>query len=59
MVNPNDSLDMCEQCGVIYECGCEVCGKVNVGETERSLGERVNILARFVHRRKLLLQLIR
>ena len=25
---------------MIYECSCDVCGKVYIGETERSLGER-------------------
>ena len=41
MVSPTDPLDMCEQCRVIYEIRCEVCGELYVGETGRSLGERV------------------
>ena len=41
MVSPKDPLDMCKQCGVIYECSCEVCGKIYVGETGRFLEERV------------------
>ena len=40
LVKPKDSLDNKEKCGVIYKVGCEECGKVYVGETERSLGER-------------------
>ena len=38
MICPKDPLDTCEQCGVIYECSCEVCGKIYVGEIGRSLG---------------------
>ena len=41
MVSPKDPLDISEQCGVIKECGCEVCGKLHVGETGHSTGERV------------------
>ena len=37
---PKDPLDDMEKCGVIYKVGCEECGQVYVGETERSLGER-------------------
>ena len=38
-VSPKDPIDMCDQCGVVYECGYEVCGKKYVGEMGRSLGE--------------------
>ena len=41
VVSPKDPLDTCEQCGVIYECSCEVCEKIYVGETGRCLVERV------------------
>ena len=41
VVRPKDPLDTAEQCGVIYLCECEVCGKSYIGETERSLGERI------------------
>ena len=41
VVSPKDPLDMCEQCGVIYECGCELCRKLYVEETGRSIGERL------------------
>ena len=30
-----------EQCGVVYETECQVCGERYIGETGRSLGERV------------------
>ena len=40
LVKPKDPLDDMEKCGVIYKVGCEECGQVYVGETERSLGER-------------------
>ena len=40
LVRPKDPLDPPEQCGVIYQTDCDVCGEVYVGETGRSLGER-------------------
>ena len=33
VVIPKDPFVMCEQCGVIYECECEVCSKLYMGET--------------------------
>ena len=47
LVNP---LDTWEQCGVIYECSCEVCGKIYLGETGRSFGERVEEHAKYLAR---------
>ena len=41
MVRPKEPLEKHEQCGVIHECGCKVSEKLYVGETGRSLGERV------------------
>ena len=41
LVSPKDPLDHGERCGVIYECACDVCGEKYVGETGRSLGERM------------------
>jgi len=41
VVRPKDPLDNDEQCGVIYECGCDNCGDKYIGETGRSLGERM------------------
>ena len=41
VVRPKDPLDTVEQCGVVYQCACEVCGESYVGETGRSLGERL------------------
>ena len=41
VVSPKDPVDTCEHCGVIYECSCEVCGKIYIGETRRSLVDRV------------------
>ena len=38
MVSSKHPLDMCEQCGIIYEGNCVVCWKVYMGETGRSLG---------------------
>ena len=40
VVGPKDPLETQEQCGVIYEFGCESCEQTYVGETGRSLGER-------------------
>ena len=40
LVKPKDPLDDMEKCGVICKVGCEECGQVYVGETDRSLGER-------------------
>ena len=40
LVRPKDPLDPPEQCGVIYQTDCDVCGEIYVGETGRSLGER-------------------
>ena len=50
VVSPKDPLDMCEQCDVIYECSCEVCGKIYMGETGRSFGERVEEDAKSLER---------
>ena len=33
-----DPLDTEEKCGAVYECKCEECGQLYVGETIRSLG---------------------
>ena len=41
VVSHKDPLDIGEQCRVIYECTCDVCGELYVGETGRYLGERV------------------
>ena len=41
LVRPKDPLDPSEQCGVVYESDCDVCGEVYVGETGRYLGERI------------------
>jgi len=41
VVSPKDPLDKDEQCGVIYQCACDVCGDLYIGETGRSLGERM------------------
>ena len=49
MVSPKDPLDTCEKCDV-YECSCEVCGKIYVGHTGRSLGERVEDYAKALAR---------
>ena len=40
LVHPKDKMEPQEQCGVVYEHGCGVCGEVYIGETGRSLGER-------------------
>ena len=45
-----DSLDSGEQCGVIYECACNVCEELYVGEMERSLEEGVEEHERSVER---------
>ena len=41
LVSPKDPLDHAERCGVIYECACDVSGERYVGETGRSLRERM------------------
>ena len=41
VVRPKDPLDTAEQCGVVYQCECEVCGERYIGETGRSLVERI------------------
>ena len=41
MVSPTDPLDSDEQCRIIYECGCNVCGELFVGETGRLLEKKV------------------
>ena len=47
MMSPKDPFDVGEQCGVIYERACDVCGELYVGETGRSLVEKVmNMLSR-------------
>ena len=35
VVSPKDPLDIGEQCGVIYEYACDVCGELYVGEPGR------------------------
>ena len=40
LVCPKDPLGLEEKCGVVYECKCEECGQLYVGETDISLGER-------------------
>ena len=40
-MSPNGPFNSSEQCVVIYECACDVCGELYIGETERSLEERV------------------
>ena len=42
MVSPKDPLHFRDQCGVIYECACDICGELCVGETGRSMVERVD-----------------
>ena len=40
VVCPKDPLlDLEEKCVIVYECKCELCGQLYVGEMERSLGE--------------------
>ena len=39
-VHLKDSLDPEDKCGEVYQCKCDKCGQLYVGETERSLGER-------------------
>ena len=41
LVHPKDKLEKQEQCGVVYEIDCNVCGEAYIGETGRSLSERV------------------
>ena len=41
LVHPKDKVMPNEQCGVVYETECQVCGERYIGETGRSLGERV------------------
>ena len=41
LVRPKDPLLPSEKWGVVYKIACEQCGDVYVGETERSLGERI------------------
>ena len=50
MVSPKDPLDSDEQCGVIYKCACDVCGELDVGETGRSVEERVEKHGRSIER---------
>ena len=50
LVSPKDPLDHSERCGVIYECACDVCGERYVGETGRSLGERMEEHAKSVEK---------
>lgn len=42
LVHPKDKMKPSEQCGVVYQADCQVCGDSYIGETERSLGERVD-----------------
>ena len=41
VVSPKDPPDMCEKYGFVYKGSCEVCGKVYICETGRSLEEGV------------------
>ncbi len=41
LVHPKDKMKPEEQCGIVYETECQVCGDIYIGETGRSLGERV------------------
>ena len=50
VVSPKDPLDSDEQCGVIYQCACDVCVELYVGETGRSLEERVAKHGRSIER---------
>ena len=38
VVHPKGPLDPEDKCGVIYECKCEECVELYVGEREGSLG---------------------
>ena len=40
LVRPKDTVDPAKQDGVVYKIPCE-CGKVYVGETGRSMHERI------------------
>ena len=40
LVRPKDAVDPTKQDGVVYKIPCE-CGKVYIGETGRSMGERI------------------
>ena len=40
LVRPKDTVDLAKQDGVVYRIPCE-CGKVYVGETGRSMHERI------------------
>ena len=41
LVRPKDALESTKQNGVVYKIPCE-CGKVYIGETGRSMRERIN-----------------
>ena len=41
LVRPKDALEPTKQNGVVYKIPCE-CGKVCIGETGRSMRERIN-----------------
>ena len=41
LVAPKDKTKVQEQSGIVYHIPCEGCNKVYVGETKRTLGERV------------------
>ena len=47
---PQGSFRQCEQCGVRYECASDVCCELYVGETARSLEERVEEHGRSIER---------
>ena len=40
LVRPKDTVDLVKQDGVVYKIPCE-CGKVYIGETGRSIHERI------------------
>ena len=50
MVSTKDPLDLGEQCGVTYECACNICGELYVGEVGGSLVERVHEHAKSIEK---------
>ena len=51
VVAPKDSLEVNEQCGAVYQYNCETCGEIYIGETGRSLGERIEEHEKSVNKR--------